>query len=87
MVEPDVMVDKRGPLVFRVLFNREECDQVFEDRGIEVMDPTQREAIKMDGDGCGNGGSHVQEALGRRLKVGGLIYPGNDPERIMLYIK
>jgi len=83
MIEPDIMVDKRGPLVFRVLFDREECDRVLEDRGIEIVGPAQREAVKMDGDDGGNGGSHVQEAFGRRLKMEGLIYPGNNPEQIM----
>jgi len=65
MIEPDIMVDKRGPLVFRVLFDREECDWVFEDCGIKVVDPIQRKTIKTDGDGSGDGGSHVQEAFGR----------------------
>jgi len=81
------MVDKQGRPVFRVLFDREECDWVFEDRGIEIVGPVQRETIKTDRDDDGDGGSHVQEALERRLKMGGLIYPGNDPERIMPYIK
>ena len=83
MIEPDIMVDKRGPLILWVLFDREECDQVLEDRGIKVMGPIQRETIKTDGDVGGNGGSHVQEAFGRRPKMEGLIFPGNNPERIM----
>ena len=87
MVEPDIMVDKRGLFILRVLFDCEECDQVLEDCGIEVMGPVQREAIKMDGDDGGNGGSHVQEAFGRRSKMEGHIYPGNDPEQIMPNIK
>ena len=81
------MVDKRGPLVFRVLFDREERNWVLEDCGIEAVDPVQREMVKTDGDVCGNGGSHVQEAFGRRLKTEGLIYPGNDPEQIMPNVK
>jgi len=81
------MVDKRGRPIFWVLFDSEKRDRVLEDRGVEVVGPIQREAIKTDGDVCGNDGSHVQEALGRRLKRGGLIYPGNNPERIMPYFK
>jgi len=81
------MVDKRGPFELWVLLDCIERDRVFEDRSIEVVDPVQRETIKTNGDDSGDGGSHVQEAFGRRLKMEGLIYPGNDPERIMLYIK
>jgi len=87
MVEPDIMVDKRGRPIFLIPLNSEERDRVFEDRGEEVVGPIQREAVETNGDECGNGGSHVQETFGRRLKKGGLIYPGNDPERIMLNIK
>jgi len=77
MIEPDIMVDKRGPLVFLVLFDREECDRVLEDRGIEIMDSVQRET--MDRDDSGNGGSHVQEAFGRRLKTKALYTLGMTP--------
>ena len=87
MIEPDIMVDKRGPLILRVLFDREECDQVLKDRGIEVVGPIQREMIKTNGDDSGDGGSHVQEVFRRRLKTEGLIYPGNGPERNMPYFK
>jgi len=66
MIEPDIMVDKRGRSKFRVLFDSEERDRVLEDRGVEVVGPIQREVIKSDGDVSGNGGSHVQEAFGRR---------------------
>jgi len=87
MIEPDIMVDKWGPLVFRILFDREECDRVLEDHSIEIVGSVQRETIKVDRDEGGDGGSHVQETLGQRLKTEGLIYPGNDPERIMPFIK
>jgi len=81
------MVDKRDRPIFRVLFDCEEHNWVLEDCGIEVVGPIQRETVETNGDVCGNDGSHVQEMFGRRLKTGGLIYPGNNPKRIMLYIK
>jgi len=87
MIELDIMVDKRGRPEFRVLFDSEERDRVLEDHGIEVVGPIQREAIETDGDESRNGGSHVQESFGWRLKTEGLIYPGNNPDRIMPYIK
>jgi len=67
MVEPDIMVDKRGPLELRVLLDREECDRIFEDRGIKVVDPVDRKTVKANRDDGGDG-SHVQEWFGRRLK-------------------
>jgi len=79
MIEPDIMVDKRGPLVFLVLFDCKECDRVLEDRGIEVVGPIQRETIKTDRDESGDGGSHVQEVFGRRLKRGALYILGMTP--------
>ena len=45
MVELDIMVDRRGPLEFRVLFDRIECDRVFEDRGIQIMGAIKGEAV------------------------------------------
>ena len=79
MIEPDIMVDKRGRPIFRVLFDGEERDRVLEDRGIEVVGPIQREAIETDGDECGDGGSHVQEAFGQRLKRKVLYTLGMTP--------
>jgi len=87
MIELDIMVDKRGRPEFWVLFDSEERDRVLEDRGIEVVGSVQRKTVETDGDVCGNDGSHVQKALGRRLNRGGLIYPGNNPEQIMPYFK
>jgi len=37
MIEPDIMVDKRGPLVFWVLFDQVECDWVLKDCSIEIV--------------------------------------------------
>jgi len=36
MIEPDIMVDKRGPLEFWVLLDCKERDWVFEDRGVRA---------------------------------------------------
>ena len=83
MIEPDIMVDKRGRPELQVLFDSEECDRVLEDCGIEVVGSVQRKTVKTDGDMCGDDGSHVQEAFGRQLKMEGLKYPGNDPKWIM----
>jgi len=87
MIEPDIMVDKQDRLIFQVLFDGEERDRVVEDRGIEVVSSVQGETVETNRDECGNDGSHVQETFGRRLKKEGLKYPGNDPERIMPFIK
>jgi len=81
MVEPDIMVDKGGLLVRLVLLDRVEGDGVLEDRGIEIVDAVKRKAVEANGDDSRDG-SHVQEAFGRRLKTGGLIYPGNNPDRV-----
>jgi len=64
MVESDIMVDKQGPPILRVLFDRKECDRVLKDRGIEVVSPVQRGVIKTDGDDGRDGGSHVQKVFG-----------------------
>ena len=64
MVEPDIMVDKRGPLELWVLLDRIECDRVFEDRGIKVMGAVKGKTVQMDRDDGGDG-SHVQERFGR----------------------
>jgi len=64
MVEPDIVVDKRGPLELLVLFDCEECDQIFEDHSIEVMGAVKGKAVEADGND-GGGGSHVQEGFGR----------------------
>ena len=45
MIEPDIVVDKRGPLEFRVLLDRVECDRVFEDHGIEVVDAVKGKTV------------------------------------------
>jgi len=82
MIEPDIMVDKWGPLEFWVLFDCVECDWVFEDRSIEVMGPVKGKAIQSNGNDGGDG-SHVQEGLKRQSKTRGLIYPGIDPKWIM----
>jgi len=82
MVELDIMVNKRGPLEFRVLFNCVEHNRVFEDRNIEVVETVKGKTVQMDGDVNGDG-HHVQEGLGQRPKREGLIYSGNDPERVM----
>jgi len=82
MVEPDIVVDKRGLLELPILFDCEERDGILEDRGIEIVNAVEGKAVQTDRDDGGNG-SHVQEAFGRRLKRRGLIYPGNNPDRIM----
>jgi len=79
MIEPDIVVDKGGLLELLVLFDCKECDQVFEDHGIQIMDAVKGEAVKADRNDGGDG-SHVQEGFGWRLKEKGLIYPENDPE-------
>jgi len=87
MIEPDIVVDKRGPLVFWVLFNRIEHNWVLKDRGIEVVGPVQREAIKTNWDDDGNDEGLVQEGFRQQPKWEGFIYPGNNPEQIMPYFK
>jgi len=82
MIEPDIVVDKRGPLELRVLFNHIGCDWILEDRGIEVVDTIEGKVVQTNGNDGGDG-SHVQEGFGRQSKTEGLIYPGIDPERIM----
>jgi len=64
MIELDIMVDKRGPLELRVLFDRVECDRVFEDRGIEVVGAVKGKTVQSDRNDGGDG-SHVQEGLKR----------------------
>jgi len=64
MIELDIMVDKRGPLELRVLFDRVECDQIFEDRSIEVVGAVKGKAVQSDENDNGDG-SHVQEGLKR----------------------
>jgi len=64
MVEPDIMVDKRGPLELWVLLDRIERDRVFEDHGIKVMGAVKGKTVQMDRDDGGDG-SHVQERFGR----------------------
>jgi len=81
MIEPDIVVDERGPFELLVSFDRKECDRVLEDRGIEVMGAVQRKVVGTNGDDGGDG-SHVQEGLEWQPKWEGLIYPGNDPKRI-----
>ena len=82
MIELDIMVDKRGPLELWVLLDRIERDRVFEDCGIEVVGAGKGKTIQADRNDGGDG-SHVQEGFGRRLKMRGLIYPGNDPNWVM----
>jgi len=65
MIEPDIMVDKRGPLELWVLFDHVECNRVLKDRGIEVMGAGKGKAIQADGNDGGDG-SHVQERFGWR---------------------
>ena len=83
MIEPEIVVDKRGPLELRVLFDRKECDWTFEDRGIEIVGAVERKTVQTHGNDGGDG-SHVQEGFGQRPKGEGLIYPGNDPGQIKL---
>jgi len=83
MVEPDIVVDKRGSLEFWVLFDCIECDWILEDRSIEIMESVKGKTIQTDRNDGGDG-SHVQEGFGQRSKMEGLIYPGIDPERVML---
>jgi len=82
MIEPDIVVDKRGPLEFQGLLNRIKCDWVFKDHGIEIVKTIEEKTVQMDGD-VNRDGRHVQEGLGRQPKREGLIYSGNNPERIM----
>jgi len=58
------MVDKRGPLELRVLFDCIECDRILEDRGIKIVSPGKRKTIQADGNDGGDE-SHVQEQFGR----------------------
>jgi len=81
MIEPDIVVDKRGSLELLVLLDCEECNWIFKDRGIEIVGAVKRKVVETDGDDSGDG-SHVQEGLKRRPKGEGLMYPGNDPEWI-----
>jgi len=67
MIEPDIMVDKRGPLELQVLFDRKERDQVFEDRGIEIVCAVKGKTFQTDGNHGGDG-SHVQEGFGWQPK-------------------
>ena len=83
MVEPDIMVDKWGPLEFQVLFDHVEHNRVFEDHGMEVVETVKGKTVQTNGDVNGDG-RHVQEGLGQRPKREGLIYTGNDPEQVML---
>jgi len=83
MIEPDIVVDKWGALELRILFDRIERNWAFKDHGIEVVSAVQRKTVETNGDD-GRNGSHVQEGFGRRLNSEGLIYPGIDPEQIML---
>ena len=87
MIEPDIVVDKRGPLELRVLFDRVKRNWVFEDRGIQIVSTVMGKTVQADGNDGGDG-SHVQEGLKQRSKTRGLIYSGIDPKRIMpnLYI-
>jgi len=64
MIEPDIMVDKRGPLELWVLFNCKEGNRVLEDCGIEVVGTVKGETVQADGNDGGDG-SHVQEGLER----------------------
>ena len=64
MVEPDITVDKRGPLELLVVFNCEERDWIFEDRGIKIMGAIKGKVVKVVGNDGGDG-SHVQERFGR----------------------
>jgi len=83
MVELDIMVDKRGPLEFRVLFDRVEHNRVFKNRSMEVVETIKGKTVQTDGDVNGDG-RHVQDGLGWRPKREGLIYSGNDPKQVML---
>ena len=64
MVELDIMVDKRGPLEFWVLFDHVECNWVFKDRSIEVGETIKGKTVQTNGNVNGDG-CHVQEGLGR----------------------
>jgi len=83
MIEMDIVVDKGGPFELLVLLDRKECDRVFKDRSIKIMGAIKRKAVKADRNDGGDG-SHVQEGFGWQPKEEGLIYPGNNPERIKL---
>ena len=54
MIEPDIVMYKRGPVELLVLF----------DRGIEVMSAVEGKAVEADRVDGGDG-SHVQEGLER----------------------
>jgi len=62
MIEPDIVVDKRGPLELRVLFDRVKRNWVFEDRGIQIVSTVMGKTVQADGNDGGDG-SHVQEGL------------------------
>jgi len=86
MVEPHVIVDKWDCPELQVVLDCKESDRVLEDCGIQIVGSCEGETREPDRDD-NRDGSHVQKALGRCWKSRGLIYPGNDPERIMLDFK
>jgi len=45
MIEPDIIVDKRCPFELLILFDREECDRVFKDCGIQIMGAVKGKAV------------------------------------------
>ena len=81
MEEMDVVMDQRCFLEFGVNFNADHGNRVVQDHGVESVKGIRGKMVQTDGKG-GDDGSHVQGMFGRRPKTRGLIYPGNNPERI-----
>ena len=82
MEETDVVTDQRCRPELGVSFNVDHGDRVVQDHGVESVEGIRGKTVQTDGN-SGDNGSHVQGVFGRRLKTRGLIYPGNNPERIM----
>ena len=82
MEETDVVTDQRCCLEFGVNFDVNHGNGIIQDHGVESVKGIRGKTLQTDGSD-GDDGSHVQGEFGRRLKTGGLIYPGNYPDRIM----
>jgi len=86
MEEVDIVTDQRRILELGICFDANHGDRIVQNHGEKSMESVRWKAVQMDGD-SGDDGSHVQDAFGRRLKIEGLIYPGNYPDRIMPKIR
>jgi len=82
MEKADVVTNQQSGLERRIYFDIDHGDRVVQNHGVESMEGIWGKAIQTQRY-IRNGRSHVQDAFGRQLKTGGLIYPGNYPERIL----